>query len=400
MGSSLAVGSLLAKGARAVAPAPKTKKRKLNAVPHRYLQDDIPVIPKELSLATPERIEASWDFFRKMGSPKWHVAPMVDQSELAFRMLCRKYGATCAYTPMLHGRLFVEGEKYRKEHFTTCPEDRPLITQFCANDPKVLLEAAKYVEKDCDAVDINLGCPQRIAKRGNYGSFLMDDLDVVKAMVTTLAKELSVPVTCKIRIFPQEDPLGREKTLQYAKMLQDAGCSLLAVHGRTRDQKRCNEVRADWKIIRDVKDALDIPVLANGDIRHLEDAKRCLDFTKCDGVLSADPLLTNPTLFSETEAPRGVHARPEAPCDLLLEYLDLCEVHYTPQRMVRAHVHKLLGPWFNEIGQDVRQRMNESISTLDLYRGVAKEMKERIRAHHKERAGEEGQAGEEAKVEA
>ena len=168
---------------------------------------------------------------------------MVDQSELAYRMLCRKYGATCAYTPMLHGRLFVEGEKYRKEHFTTCPEDRPLLTQFCAHDPEVLLTAARYVEKDCDGVDINLGCPQRIAKRGNYGAFLMEDLDVVRDMVRKLATELSIPVTCKIRVFPQEEPNGKEKTLQYAKMLQDAGCSLLAVHGRTRDQKRCKEIR-------------------------------------------------------------------------------------------------------------------------------------------------------------
>ena len=221
----------------------KKKKTSATAIPHRYLNDPIPVIPQEESLATPERIAAAWEFFRKMGSPKFHVAPMVDQSELAYRMLCRKYGATCAYTPMLHGRLFVEGEKYRKEHFTTCPEDRPLLTQFCAHDPEVLLTAARYVEKDCDGVDINLGCPQRIAKRGNYGAFLMEDLDVVRDMVRKLATELSIPVTCKIRVFPQEEPNGKEKTLQYAKMLQDAGCSLLAVHGRTRDQKRCKEIR-------------------------------------------------------------------------------------------------------------------------------------------------------------
>ena len=130
-----------------------------------------------------------------MGEPKWHVAPMVDASELAFRMLCRKYGATCAYTPMMHARLFNETEKYRKEQFTTCAEDRPLLAQFCANDPQVLLSAARHVEAHCDAVDINLGCPQRIARRGNYGSFLMEDLETVRKMVYTLATELSIPVT-------------------------------------------------------------------------------------------------------------------------------------------------------------------------------------------------------------
>ncbi|CAM8992782.1 unnamed protein product [Rhodiola kirilowii] len=157
---------------------------------------------------------------------------MVDCSELPFRMLCRKYGADAAYTPMLHARIFSENEKYRSQEFTTCKEDRPLFVQFCANDPDILLEAAKKVELYCDYVDINLGCPQRIAKRGNYGAFLMDSLPVVKSLVEKLANNLQVPVSCKIRVFPK-----LEDTIKYARMLEDAGCALLAVHGRTRDQK-------------------------------------------------------------------------------------------------------------------------------------------------------------------
>ena len=127
----------------------------------------------------PVDYEDGWRLYRKMGSPKFVVAPMVDQSELPFRMLCRKYKADLAYTPMFHAGLFSTGATYREKHFTTCAEDRPLTVQFCANNPDTLLAAAKHVEDQCDAVDINLGCPQGIAKRGHYGSFLLEDVPLI-----------------------------------------------------------------------------------------------------------------------------------------------------------------------------------------------------------------------------
>ncbi|KAL8231277.1 hypothetical protein R6Q57_001055 [Mikania cordata] len=324
------------------------------------------------------RIERAWAHWKKLGEPKLIVAPMVDNSELPFRLLCRKYGADAAYTPMLHSRIFTENEKYRSQEFTTCKEDRPLFVQFCANDPDTLLEAARRVEPYCDYVDINLGCPQRIAKRGNYGAFLMDKLPLVKSLVEKLAQNLNVPVSCKIRIFPD-----LQDTLNYAKMLEDAGCALLAVHGRTRDEKDGKKIRANWNAIRAVKNALRIPVLANGNIRHMDDVKCCLVETGADGVLSAETLLENPALFAGFrtvdwvyDGEDGIQDGKLDQADLVIEYLKLCEKYPVPWRMIRAHLHKMLGEWFR-IHPHIRDDFNaQFILTFEFLYDMVNRLKE------------------------
>ncbi|XP_073154415.1 uncharacterized protein [Henckelia pumila] len=323
-------------------------------------------------------IERAWSHWKQLGSPKLIVAPMVDNSELPFRLLCRKYGAHAAYTPMLHSRIFSENQKYRAEEFTTCKEDRPLFVQFCANDPAVLLEAARRVEPYCDYVDINFGCPQRIARRGNYGAFLMDNLPLVRSLVEKLSKNLNVPVSCKIRIFPD-----LQDTIKYAKMLEDAGCSLLAVHGRTRDEKDGKKFRANWNAIRTVRNAVRIPVLANGNIRHVDDAWQCIEETGVEGVLSAESLLENPALFGGYRTAEWVHENEENTQDgkldqgdLLVEYLEFCEKYPVPWRMVRSHVHKMLGDWFR-LHPNVRNDLNSQYKlTFEFLYGIVNRLRE------------------------
>ncbi|OMP01946.1 tRNA-dihydrouridine synthase [Corchorus olitorius] len=329
-------------------------------------------------LSGESRVERAWAHWNKLGRPKFMVAPMVDNSELPFRMLCRKYGATAAYTPMLHSRIFTENEKYRNQEFTTCKEDRPLFVQFCANDPDILLEAARRVEPYCDYVDINLGCPQRIARRGYYGAFLMDNLPLVKSLVEKLASNLHVPVSCKIRLFPK-----LEDTIRYAKMLEDAGCSLLAVHGRTRDEKDGKKIRANWDAIKAVKNELRIPVLANGNIRHMDDVQSLLEETGADGVLSAETLLENPALFAGYRTADWVADNEEGnvvgkldQAELLVEYLKFCEKYPVPWRMIRSHVHKLLGDWFR-IQPHVREELNaQSRLTFEFLYNLVNQLRE------------------------
>ena len=158
-------------------------------------------------------------------------------------------------------------------------------------------------------------------------------------------------------------------------MIEAAGASILAVHGRTRDQKDTRLHRADWAAIAAVRAALRIPVLANGDVRNLEEAAACMEATGAVGVLSATPLLENPALF----APSPAEGRPMTwPATLALEYCDLAEAYGAVPRMVRGHVHKLLGGWLSEF-TDLRDMLNQGAHSLAVARQVCAAAQERLR---------------------
>ncbi|KIM41338.1 hypothetical protein M413DRAFT_445364 [Hebeloma cylindrosporum] len=353
---------------------------------------------QEISL-TPKKL-GGYQFYRDvLGSPRYIVAPMVDQSELAWRRLSRRYGAQLIYTPMINAKMFVDASNktYRNSNFDMIngeegdpTTDRPLIVQFCANDPEQLLSSAKAVENHCEAVDLNLGCPQDIAKRGRYGSLLQDDWELIYKLINILHVNLSIPVTAKFRVFPTV-----EKTVEYARMLERAGAQIITCHGRIREQRGQNTGLADWDKIRAVKEAVSVPVFANGNILYQSDIDACLKATGADGVMSAEGQLYNPALFAGIEHPltspdyesdTQILIRHPKHADLALEYLDIVKDLKTTTSVsgIKGHLFKIMRPGLGR-ETDLREKLGRvKINPrgvkegLQAYVDVCLEMKERM----------------------
>lgn len=194
-------------------------------------------------------------------------------------------------------------------------------------------------------IDLNLGCPQQIARRGRYGSFLMEEQELICEIVSTLHRELPVPVSCKIRIFPDV-----QRTIAYAKMLEEAGCQILAVHGRTREQRGHKQGLADWDQIRMVRQNVSIPVIANGNIRYFSDIEECMEYTGADAVMVADSILANPAFFANSQ-------QPISNTKLASEYLEFCAKNLPPTTSaIRAHIFRILSEEFKR-QVDLRQSL-------------------------------------------
>lgn len=223
-------------------------------------------------------------------------APMAGVTDRAFRLLARRAGAGLLYTEMVSDQALIYGSSRTDKILDIAGEPPPLSVQIFGSQPEYMAEAAAMVEaRGATIIDINMGCPTpKIVKNGE-GAALLRQPELAERIVRAVVRAVRVPVTVKMRIGWDS---GQIVAVEFARMLQEAGVSALAVHGRTRDQFYSG--RADWSTIARVKQAVSIPVIGNGDVRTPQEARAMLQETGCDAVMIGRAAMGNPWIFRDT----------------------------------------------------------------------------------------------------
>lgn len=225
------------------------------------------------------------------------LAPMAGISNSAFRRIAKEMGVGLVVAEMVSDKAIFYGSKKTIDMLYMKEEERPISQQIFGSDKDSFVYAAKYILETMkpDIIDINMGCPvPKVATRAQAGSALLKNPDKVYKIVKAVVDAVNVPVTVKIRSGWDEKSIN---AVEIAKVIEKAGASAITVHPRTRSQGYSG--KADWNIIKQVKDAVNIPVIGNGDIKSCYDAKRMLDETNCDAVMIGRGLLGNPWLIRD-----------------------------------------------------------------------------------------------------
>jgi len=225
------------------------------------------------------------------------LAPMAGISNVAFRTLVKQFGAGLIYAEMVSDKAVVFQNEKTLKMLTVAEEEHPMSLQIFGAEEKTFVEAAQYVEthSDCDIIDINMGCPVPKITKNEAGAKLLLDETKIYDIVSAVVKSVKKPVTVKMRIGWDAANI---RAVENAKAVEAAGAQAVALHGRTAKQLYTGQ--ADWQHITAVKQAVNIPVIGNGDVKTPEDAKRMLQETGCDGVMIGRAVLGNPWLIKQT----------------------------------------------------------------------------------------------------
>lgn len=249
------------------------------------------------------------------------LAPMAEITNLDFRKMCKKLGASLTFTEMISVNALINGGAKVKELIKTEDSEKPIGIQLFGHDTELIIKAAKMVENDFDVIDFNLGCPaQKIMSEG-AGAALLRRKNKIKEILTALVKNSKKPITAKIRIgFTNKNIIA----LDIAKICEESGISAITVHGRTVAQGYSG--KADWDVIKEVKKNISIPVIGNGDINTIYDVKDKLQIV--DYVMIGREAIKNPFIFKQAEhfleTGKVIEQSPKEKLKLFLDYSENC----------------------------------------------------------------------------
>ncbi len=296
------------------------------------------------------------------------LAPMAGVTDLPFRLLCARQGAGMVCTEMVSAKAILYRNKNTDALMEIHPEEGRVSLQLFGSDPDIISEMAKRIEeRPFDILDINMGCPVPKVVNNGEGSALLREPLLVGRIIEKTAGAINKPVTVKIRKGFDE---AHVNAVEIARIAQESGAAAVAVHGRTREQYYAG--KADWDIIRQVKEAVRIPVIGNGDVTDAPSALRMMEETGCDGVMVGRAMRGNPWLISQilTYLETGREAaKPSAAevREMILEHAALqlaCKGEYTGVREMRKHVSWYTAGYPNSAR--LRQKINEVESMKEL----------------------------------
>ena len=289
------------------------------------------------------------------------LAPMAGVSDLPFRLLCREQGAGLVCMEMVSAKAILYKNRNTEELLTIDPKEHPVSLQLFGSDPDIISEIAKQIEeRPFDILDLNMGCPVPKVVNNGDGAALMKNPRLAGEIIEKTARAIKKPLTVKIRKGFDD---AHVNAVELAHIAQESGAAAVAVHGRTREQYYAGH--ADWDIIRQVKEAVSIPVIGNGDIRTPEDVAAMAEQTGCDGYMIARGAEGNPWIFRQIlhYFDTGEHlARPDFSevTEMLLRHAKMqidCKGDYTGIREIRKHAAWYTAGYRNS--SKLRGRINE-----------------------------------------
>ena len=304
------------------------------------------------------------------------LAPMAGVTDLPFRLLCKEQGCGMTYTEMVSAKAILYGNKNTQELLKIGEAERPAAVQIFGSDPEIMAEiGARLAEGPYDIIDVNMGCPVPKIVNNGEGSALMRDPGTAEKILTAMVKAISKPVTVKFR---KGFANGGETAVEFAKMAEACGVQAVAVHGRTREQYYSG--KADWDVIRRVKEAVKIPVIGNGDVFQPEDAARMMGETGCDGVMIARGAKGNPWIFKRSleflrTGQASLSPSREEVREMILRHgrmLIEYKGEYVGMREMRGHM-----AWYTA-GMPHSASLRREINQIETYEDMEKLLSERL----------------------